>query len=132
MIDFKLETLRKTSQVNQPCYGKIPVQEEKSESTESPTQTDFEEAGFQIDNQLRTLNRKFTINWKILDIHLRAPENQERKDKYHEAYPNEEHRQQIFNEWKDYLRIAKLEIFYLDFVESRYMSNQIKTLNKEK
>ncbi|KAI5317835.1 hypothetical protein L3X38_037542 [Prunus dulcis] len=25
MIDFKLESLRKTSQVTQPCYGQVPV-----------------------------------------------------------------------------------------------------------
>ncbi|KAI5337783.1 hypothetical protein L3X38_017054 [Prunus dulcis] len=77
MIDFKLETLRKNSQVNQPCYGVIPAHEEKLESPESPTQSDFVEAGFPIDNQLRTLNKKFVISWKYLDNHLRAPENQE-------------------------------------------------------
>ncbi|KAI5337409.1 hypothetical protein L3X38_016680 [Prunus dulcis] len=35
MIDFKLESLRKTSQVTQPCYGTVPVRDDKSESPES-------------------------------------------------------------------------------------------------
>ncbi|KAI5327771.1 hypothetical protein L3X38_027167 [Prunus dulcis] len=47
MIDFKLESLRKTSQVTQPCYGTVPVRDDKSESPKSPTQSDFV-----VDNQL--------------------------------------------------------------------------------
>ncbi|CAL8993762.1 unnamed protein product, partial [Prunus brigantina] len=101
MIDFKLESLRKTSQVNQPCYGKQLVKDNKSESPESPTQIDFEADDFAaVNNQLRTLNKKFIINWNALDKHLRAPENQERKNNYHAVYPDKESRQQIFNEWK--------------------------------
>ncbi|KAI5348486.1 hypothetical protein L3X38_001373 [Prunus dulcis] len=39
----------------------------------------------------------------------------------------------IFKQWKDYMRSAKVEIFYLDFIESRYMSSdELKTLTKEK
>ncbi|KAI5340907.1 hypothetical protein L3X38_020181 [Prunus dulcis] len=56
MIDFKLESLRKSSQVTQPCYGQ--VSEDKSESPESPTQSDFV-----VENQLRTLSKKYDINW---------------------------------------------------------------------
>lgn len=53
----------KASQVSQPSYGKQPVKEEKSESPEFPTQIDFETDGFAVvDNQSRTLNKKFTIN----------------------------------------------------------------------
>ncbi|CAL2257671.1 unnamed protein product [Prunus armeniaca] len=133
MIDFKLESMRKSSQVNQPCYGKAPVQDDKSVSPESPTQSDFLVENFAaVDNQLRTLNRKFEINWKRLDSHLKSPKNQHRRDNYHQACPDNESRQRIFNEWKDYMRSAKVEIFYLDFVESRYMSSKLKTLTKEK
>ncbi|CAL9002903.1 unnamed protein product [Prunus brigantina] len=133
MIDFKLESLRKSSQVNQPCYGKVPVQDDKPDSPESPTQSDFLVENFaSVDNQLRTLNRKFKINWKTLNCHLKAPENQHRRDSYHQAYPDSEIRQKILDEWKDYMRSAKVEIFYLDFVESRYMTNKLKTLTKEK
>ncbi|CAL8114375.1 unnamed protein product [Prunus armeniaca] len=132
MIDFKLESLRKSSQVNQPCYGKAPVQDDKSESHESPTQSDFIVVGFAVDNKIRTLNRKFVINWKALDCHLRAPEDQNRRNSFHQAYPDKESRQQIFNEWKDYIRSAKVEIYYLDFVESQYMTSELKTLTKEK
>ncbi|CAL2257670.1 unnamed protein product [Prunus armeniaca] len=133
MIDFKLESLRKSSPVNQPCYGKAPVQDDKSVSPESPTQSDFLVENFAaVDNQLRTLNRKFEINWKCLNSHLKSPENQHRRDNYHQACPDNESRQRIFNEWKDYMRSAKVEIFYLDFVESRYMSSKLKTLTKEK
>ncbi|KAI5317880.1 hypothetical protein L3X38_037587 [Prunus dulcis] len=128
MIDFKLESLRKTSQVTQPCCGTIPVQDDKSESPESPTQSDF-----LVDNQLRTLNKKFEINWVSLNRHLKAPENQHRRDNYHQAYPNSKHREMIFSKWKDYMRSAKVEIFYPDFVESHYMSSdELKTLTKEK
>ncbi|CAL2276992.1 unnamed protein product [Prunus armeniaca] len=133
MIDFKLESLRKSSQVNQPCYGKALVQDDKSVSLESPTQSDFlVENVAAVDNQLRTLNKKFEINWKRLNSHLKSPENQHRRDKYHQAYPDSESRQRIFNEWKDYMRSAKVEIFYLDFIESRYMFSELKTLTKEK
>ncbi|KAI5350918.1 hypothetical protein L3X38_003809 [Prunus dulcis] len=128
MIDFKLESLRKTSQVTQPCYGMIPVQEDKSESPESPTQSDFV-----VENQLRTLNKEFKIDWIYLNRHLKAPENKSRRDLYHQAYPNCKHREMIFKQWKDYMRSAKVEIFYLDFIESRYMSSdELKTLTKEK
>ncbi|CAL8990427.1 unnamed protein product [Prunus brigantina] len=133
MIDFKLESLRKSSQVNQPCYGKVPIPDDKPDSPESPTQSDFLVENFAaVDNQLRTLTRKFKINWKTLNCHLKAPENQHRRDSYHQAYPDSENRQKIFDEWKDYMRSAKVEIFYLDFVESRYMTNELKTLTKEK
>ncbi|CAL8169727.1 unnamed protein product [Prunus armeniaca] len=133
MIDFKLESLRKSSQVNQPCYGKVPIQDDKSDSPESPTQSDLLVENFAaVDNQLRTLNKKFEINWKRLNHHLKTPENQHRRNSCHQAYPNSESRQKIFNEWKDYMRLAKVEIFYLDFIESRYMSNELKTLTKEK
>ncbi|CAL8165373.1 unnamed protein product [Prunus armeniaca] len=133
MIDFKLESLIKSSQVNQPCYGKVPIQDDKSDSPESPTQSDFLVENFAtVDNQLRTLNKKFKINWKILDCHLKAPENQHRRNSYHQAYLDSESRQKIFNKWKDYMRSAKVEIFYLDFIESRYMTNELKTLTKEK
>ncbi|CAL8174669.1 unnamed protein product [Prunus armeniaca] len=133
MIDFKLESLRKSSQVNQPCYGKAPVQEDKSDSPESPTQSDFLVDNFAaVDNQLRTLNKKFEINWKRLNSHLKSPENQNRRDSYHQAYLDSESRQKIFTEWKDYMRSAKVEIFYLDFIESRYLTSELKTLTKEK
>ncbi|KAI5339094.1 hypothetical protein L3X38_018366 [Prunus dulcis] len=128
MIDFKLESLRKSSQVTQPCYGQVPVPEDKSDSPESLTQSDF-----LVENQLRTLNKTFEINWVRLNRHLKAPENQVRRDSYHQAYPNSKHRELIFKQWKDYMRSAKVEIFYLDFVESRYMStDELKTINKEK
>ncbi|CAL9004309.1 unnamed protein product [Prunus brigantina] len=133
MIDFKLESLRKSSQVNQPCYGKVPIQADKSDSPESPTQSDFLIDNFAaVNNQLRTLNKKFVINWKALNSHLKAPENQYRRTNYHQAYPDNESRKKIFDEWKDYMRSAKVEIFYLDFIENRYMTSQLKTLNKEK
>ncbi|KAI5335123.1 hypothetical protein L3X38_025256 [Prunus dulcis] len=134
MIDFKLESLRKTSQVTQPFYGQVPVQEDKSDSPESPTQSDFfVENPAAVDNQLRTLNKKFEIDWIRLNRHLKAPENQSRRDSYHQAYPDRKSREQIFSKWKDYMRSARVEIFYLDFVESRYMSNdELKTLTKEK
>ncbi|CAL8993918.1 unnamed protein product, partial [Prunus brigantina] len=133
MIDFKLESLRKSSQVNQPCYGKVPIQDDKPSSPESPTQSDFLVENFAtVDNQLRTLNKKFNINWKFLNNHLKAPENKPRRDSYHLAYPDSENRKKIFDEWKDYMRSAKVEIFYLDFVESRYVSSELKTLTKEK
>ncbi|KAI5330982.1 hypothetical protein L3X38_021108 [Prunus dulcis] len=127
MIDFKLESLRKISQVTQPCYGQVPVPDDKSESPESPTQSDFV-----VENQLRTLNKKFEINWVSLNRHLKAPENKPRRDLYHQAYPNSKHREMIFKQWKD-MRSAKVEIYYLDFIESRYMTNdELKTLTKEK
>ncbi|CAL9004328.1 unnamed protein product, partial [Prunus brigantina] len=133
MIDFKLESLRKSSQVNQPCYGKVPIPDDKPDSPESPTQSDFLVENFAtVDNQLRTLNTKFKINWKTLNCHLKAPKNQPRRDSYHQAYPDSKSRQKIFDEWKDYMRSAKVEIFYLDFIESRYMSSELKTLTKEK
>ncbi|CAL9029357.1 unnamed protein product [Prunus brigantina] len=133
MIDFKLKSLRKSSQVNQPCYGKVPIQDDNTSSPESPTQSDFVVENFAtVDKQLRTLNQKFKINWKFLNNHLKAPENKPRRDSYHLAYPDSENRQKIFEEWKDYMRSAKVEIFYLDFVESRYMSSKLKTLTKEK
>ncbi|CAL8995955.1 unnamed protein product [Prunus brigantina] len=133
MIDFKLKSLRKSSQVNQPCYGKVPIQDDNTSSPESPTQSDFVVENFAtVDKQLRTLNQKFKINWKFLNNHLKAPENKPRRDSYHLAYPDSENRQEIFEEWKDYMRSAKVEIFYLDFVESRYMSSELKTLTKEK
>ncbi|KAI5339378.1 hypothetical protein L3X38_018650 [Prunus dulcis] len=128
MIDFKLESLRKTAQVTQPCYGTVPVQDDKSESPESPTQSDFV-----VENQLRTLNKEFKIDWVYLNRHLKAPENKSRRDLYHQAYPNSKHREMIFKQWKDYMWSAKIEIFYLDFIESRYMTNdELKTLTKEK
>ncbi|KAI5323149.1 hypothetical protein L3X38_032221 [Prunus dulcis] len=75
MIDFKLESLRKTSQVTQPCYGQVPVPEDKSDSPESPTQYDFLVENLTVvDNQLRTLNKKFEIGWIRLNRHLKAPE----------------------------------------------------------
>ncbi|CAL9001840.1 unnamed protein product, partial [Prunus brigantina] len=133
MIDFKLKSLRKSSQVNQPCYGKVPIQDDNTSSPESPTQSDFVVENFAtVDKQLRTLNQKFKINWKFLNNHLKAPENKSRRDSYHLAYPDSNNRQEIFEEWKDYMRSAKVEIFYLDFVESRYMSSKLKTLTKEK
>ncbi|CAL9012685.1 unnamed protein product [Prunus brigantina] len=133
MIDFKLKSLRKSSQVNQPCYGKVPIQDDNTSSPESPTQSDFVVENFAtVDKQLRTLNQKFKINWKFLNNHLKAPENKPRRDSYHLAYPDSENRQKIFEEWKDYMRSAKVEIFYLDFVESCYMSSELKTLTKEK
>ncbi|KAI5346219.1 hypothetical protein L3X38_014098 [Prunus dulcis] len=128
MIDFKLESLRKTSQVTQPCYGAVPTQDDKSDSPKSPTQSDF-----LVENQLRTLHKKFEINWVRLNHHLKAPENQARRDSYHQAYPNNKHRELIFKQWKEYMRSAKVEVFYLDFVESRYMAtDELKTINKEK
>ncbi|CAL9021906.1 unnamed protein product [Prunus brigantina] len=128
MIDFKLESLRKSSHVNQPCYGKTPVQEDKSESPDSPTQSDFLVDNFAI-NQVRTINRKFVINWKTLDKHLIAPKNQKRRESFHQAFPDKESSQQIFNEWKGYMRSTKVEIFYLD---SHHLSKKLKTLTKEK
>ncbi|CAL8992099.1 unnamed protein product [Prunus brigantina] len=133
MIDFKLKSLRKSSQVNQPCYGKVPIQDDNTSSPESPTQSDFVVENFAtVDKQLRTLNQKFKINWKFLNNHLKATENKPRRDNYHLAYPDSNNRQEIFEEWKDYMRSARVEIFYLDFVESRYMSSKLKTLTKEK
>ncbi|KAI5342060.1 hypothetical protein L3X38_009935 [Prunus dulcis] len=103
MIDFKPESLRKTSQVTQPCYGQVP--EDKSDSPESPTQSDFlVENLAAVDNQLRPLNKKFEIDRKRLNRHLKAPKNQSRRDNYHQAYPDSKHREQIFSEWKDYMR----------------------------
>ncbi|KAI5336639.1 hypothetical protein L3X38_015907 [Prunus dulcis] len=129
LIDFQLESLRKAAQVSQPCYGKQPVDEQKPKSPESPTQTDFEGFDF-VDPQLRVLN-KFHINWKKLHAHLTAPENQKRRDNYHSSFPLKYRRDAIFNEWKDYLRKEQVEIPYLDYVDTNYMSKKLKEEQEE-
>ncbi|CAL9012510.1 unnamed protein product [Prunus brigantina] len=145
LIDLKLESLRKTAQVSHPCYGpqaSTPSKPEpKLESPPtSPTQTDFLASeiaaahAYDLDNQLKVLRKPepFKINWKILDKHLYDPDNKTRRETYHKIVPDQHNRQRIFNDWKNYMRSARIEINYLDFVESRHISNELKTLTKEK
>ncbi|CAL9006292.1 unnamed protein product [Prunus brigantina] len=145
LIDLKIESLKKKDQVSHPCYGpqasnpSIPEPKTESPPT-SPTQTDFLASevaaayAYDIDNQLKVLRKlePFRINWKTLEQHLSDPINKPRRDIYHKIIPDNTKRQEIFNDWKKYMRSARKEIHYLDFVESRYISNELKTLTKEK
>ncbi|CAL9012684.1 unnamed protein product, partial [Prunus brigantina] len=146
LIDLKLASLKKKDQVSHPCYNQLgdpylPKPEPKPASPPtSPTQSDFlasELAAahvYDIDNQISVLKRiePFKINWKALDQHLLDPVNSSRRSIYHKIIPDSIKRNEIHQAWKDYMRTAKVEINYLDFVESRYISNEIKTLTKEK
>ncbi|CAL9003020.1 unnamed protein product, partial [Prunus brigantina] len=143
LLDLKIESLKKQDQVSHPCYGQTsnPYEPEpKPESSpNSPTQSDFlaSEAAahvYDIDNQLKVLRKPepFKINWKALDKHLLDPANTSRRDTYHKIIPDRNKRNEIHQAWKDYMRSAKIEVNYLDFVESRYISNELKTLTKEK
>ncbi|CAL9004302.1 unnamed protein product [Prunus brigantina] len=145
LIDLKIASLKKKDQVSHPCYGPqtgnpyIPEPEPKPKPN-SPTQSDFlasEIAAahvYDIGNQLNVLRRSepFKINWKALEKHLLDLANTSRRDIYHRIIPDRNKRNEIHQAWKDYMRSAKIEINYLDFVESRYISNELKTLTKEK
>ncbi|CAL9014719.1 unnamed protein product, partial [Prunus brigantina] len=146
LIDLKIASLKKKDQVSHPCYNQsgdpyLPKPEPKPVSPPtSPTQSDFiasELAAahvYDIDNRLNVLKRSepFKINWKALEKHLLDPVNTSRRDIYHKIIPDRNKRNEIHQAWKDYMRSAKVEINYLDFVESRYISNELKTFTKEK
>ncbi|BBG93113.1 LRR and NB-ARC domains-containing disease resistance protein [Prunus dulcis] len=141
LIDLKIASLKKKDQVSHPCYGPPPVENNEPElKPNSPTQSDFLASEiatahvYDIHNCLNVLKRDepFRIDWYKLEKHTLDPINLPRRSNYHKAIPDRNKRNEIHQAWKDYMRTAKVEINYLDFVEMRYINNELKTITKEK
>ncbi|KAM2636698.1 hypothetical protein EV1_021297 [Malus domestica] len=129
LLNFKLQSLETNAQVVQPTYHtpSIPLKEEQT----SPTASDFDAEP--VHHQLLVLTRQepFKYDRKKLCRDIEALENVPRRNIFRSKYTTEE-KLEIHKAWKDFMQTNRLEIFFFDFVEKHYESDQqVKVITKE-